>query len=136
MTETFMNIGNPYDGERRPGTVGHPFPGVDIRIVKPDGTDAGPDEEWQIMVRGANVFAGYWRRPDATETAFEGGFFRTGDIGKRSADGYITLCGRMSDLIISGGFNIYPRELEEALLGVSGVREAAVVGASDPVRGE
>ena len=125
MTETFMNISNPYVGERRPGTVGFPLPGVSVRIV--DG---------EVMVRGANVFAGYWRRPEATAAAFSDGYFRTGDLATVSDDGYYTLLGRKSDLIISGGFNIYPREIEELLLEQDGVAEAAVVGASDEVRGE
>ncbi|MGZ8851982.1 MAG: AMP-binding protein, partial [Thermoanaerobaculia bacterium] len=125
MTETFMNISNPYVGERRPGTVGFPLPGVSVRIV--DG---------EVLVRGPNVFAGYWRRPDATAAAFSDGYFRTGDLAAVSDDGYYTLLGRKSDLIISGGFNIYPREIEELLLEQSGVAEAAVVGASDEVRGE
>jgi malonyl-CoA/methylmalonyl-CoA synthetase len=126
MTETFMNVSNPYVGERRAGTVGFPLPGVSTRI-----------EEGELFVRGPNVFPGYWRRPDATAAAFTSdGFFRTGDLASVSDDGYITLLGRKSDLIISGGFNIYPREIEELLLEQSGVREAAVVGVPDDVRGE
>ena len=126
MTETFMNISNPYVGERRAGTVGFPLPGVSVRI-----------ENGELLVRGPNVFAGYWRRPDATVAAFTSdGFFRTGDLASLSDDGYYTLLGRKSDLIISGGFNIYPREIEELLLEQSGVSEAAVVGVQDPVRGE
>ena len=136
MTETLMNAGNPYDGERRPGTVGFPFPGVSIRIHADGGREAGADETGELWVRGPCVCDGYWRRPDATAAAFVDGWFRTGDIGKRSADGYITLEGRRSDLIISGGFNIYPREIEEILLEQPGVREAAVAGVRDPVRGE
>src|SRR5438477_3081871 len=126
MTETFMNISNPYIGERRAGTVGVPLPGVSVRI-----------EDGELLVRGPNVFAGYWRRPDATSAAFTSdGFFRTGDLAAVSDDGYFTLLGRKSDLIISGGFNIYPREIEELLLEQEGVREAAVVGVADDVRGE
>jgi malonyl-CoA/methylmalonyl-CoA synthetase len=136
MTETFMNISNPYDGERRPGTVGKPLPGVSVRIVSSTGDDVTEGEEGELLVRGLNVFAGYWRRPDATAAAFANSWFKTGDIGRLSSDGYITLCGRMGDVIISGGFNIYPREIEDALLGHPGVREAAVVGAPDAVRGE
>jgi malonyl-CoA/methylmalonyl-CoA synthetase len=142
MTETMMNASNPYEGDRRPGTVGPALPGVDVRVARPDGRDTGPDEEGQVLVRGPNVFAGYWRRPDATAAAFEApgaagpAWFRTGDVGRLSADGYLTLCGRMSDLIISGGFNIYPREIEDAVLGQPGVREAAVVGEPDATRGE
>ncbi len=136
MTETLMNAGNPYDGERRPGTVGLPFPNVSIRILGEDGEETGVDETGELWVRGENVCDGYWRKPDATAAAFVDGWFRTGDIGKRSADGYITLEGRRSDLIISGGFNIYPREIEELLLERPGVREATVVGVADKIRGE
>jgi malonyl-CoA/methylmalonyl-CoA synthetase len=136
LTETLMNVSNPYDGERRPGTVGLPMPHVAVRILAEDGREVAEDETGELWVRGPNVCAGYWRRPDATAAAFVNGWFRTGDIGRRSADGYITLEGRRSDLIISGGFNIYPREIEELLLEQPGVREAAVVGVPDPVRGE
>ena len=136
MTETFMNVSNPYDGERRAGTVGFPLPGVEVRIVTEDGRDAPPDEAGEVQIRGANVFAGYWDREEATRAAFVDGWFRTGDIGVRSADGYISLRGRATDLIISGGFNIYPREIEEVILEAPGVREAVVVGAGDPLRGE
>ena len=126
MTETFMNASNPYVGERRAGTVGFPLPGVSVRV-----------EEGELLVRGPNVFSGYWRRPEATAAAFTAdGFFRTGDMASISEDGYITLIGRKSDLIISGGFNIYPREIEELLLEQPGVAEAAVVGVADDVRGE
>ncbi|HEV8434924.1 MAG TPA: AMP-binding protein [Thermoanaerobaculia bacterium] len=126
MTETFMNTSNPYVGERRAGTVGFPLPGVSIRI-----------EDGELLVRGPNVFAGYWRREDATAKSFTADrFFRTGDLAAMSDDGYITLLGRRSDLIISGGFNIYPREIEELLLEQEGVREAAVAGIADEVRGE
>jgi len=136
MTETLMNVGNPYAGERRPGTVGLPLAHVAVRICDeadaqvPDGTTG------EVWVKGPNVCAGYWRRPDATAAAWKDGWFRTGDIGVRAADGYITLQGRRSDLIISGGFNIYPREIEELILEQPGVREATVVGTPDPVRGE
>jgi malonyl-CoA/methylmalonyl-CoA synthetase len=126
MTETFMNLSNPYIGERRAGTVGFPLPGVSVRI-----------DEGELLVRGPNVFAGYWRRPDATRDAFTAdGYFRTGDLAAISEDGYYTLLGRKSDLIISGGYNIYPREIEELLLEQEGVQEAAVVGIPDRVRGE
>lgn len=125
MTETLMNIGNPYTGERRPGTVGLPFPGVSVKLI-----------EGELYVRGPNVFPGYWRREEATRAAFVDGYFRTGDLAVRSDDGYYTLQGRRSDLIISGGFNIYPREIEEFLQEQQGVAEAAVVGMPDPVRGE
>jgi malonyl-CoA/methylmalonyl-CoA synthetase len=136
MSETLMNIGNPYALERRPGSVGVPFPGVSVRIVAAEGADVGIDEVGELEVRGPNVFAGYWRNPQATVAAFREGWFRTGDLAQRSADGYYSLRGRGSDLIISGGFNIYPREIEELLLEQPGVREAVVVGVPDERRGE
>ena len=136
MTETLMNVSNPYHGERRAGTVGLPLPLTDVRIVANDGTDVPDGTSGELWVRSPNVCAGYWRRPDATGTAFRDGWFRTGDIGVRAVDGYITLEGRRSELIISGGFNIYPREIEELLLEQPGVREATVVGRPDATRGE
>jgi malonyl-CoA/methylmalonyl-CoA synthetase len=136
MSETLMNIGNPYEGERRPGSVGFPFPGVSVRIVGSDGAGVADGEIGELHVQGPNVIRGYWRRPDADEEAFIDGWFRTGDLAQRSEDGYYTLCGRRSDLIISGGFNIYPREIEEVLMEIEGVREAVVVGVADARRGE
>jgi malonyl-CoA/methylmalonyl-CoA synthetase len=135
MSETLMLMSNPYAGERRAGTVGLPLPGVSARLGPPNGTV--PDGEIAgVLVRGPNVFSGYWRNPEATAAAFDDGWFRTGDLAERSPDGYYTLRGRASDLIISGGFNIYPREIEELLLEQPGVREAAVVGVADARRGE
>jgi malonyl-CoA/methylmalonyl-CoA synthetase len=125
MSETFMIAGNPYEGERRPGSVGLPMPGLSMRLV--DG---------EVQVKGPTVFSGYWKREEATRAAFADGWFKTGDLGERSADGYLTLCGRKSDLIISGGFNIYPREIEEFLQEQPEVAEAAVAGVTDAVRGE
>ncbi len=136
MTETLMNISNPYTGERRPGTVGLPLPGVSVRVLGEDGNPVPDGETGELHLRGPNVFSGYWRREDATRAAFRGDHFRTGDMGVRSPDGYYTLCGRKSDLIISGGFNIYPREIEEFLQEQPGVGEAAVVGVPDRLRGE
>jgi malonyl-CoA/methylmalonyl-CoA synthetase len=136
MTETIMNISNPYEGERRPGSVGFPLPGVQVRIVDPEGRDVPDGETGELYLRGPNVFSGYWRRDDATRAAFADGWFKTGDLGQRSADGYYTLSGRRSDLIIAGGFNIYPREIEEFLTEQPEVAEAAVVGEPDRVRGE
>ncbi|HSD67220.1 MAG TPA: AMP-binding protein, partial [Vicinamibacteria bacterium] len=136
MTETLMTIGNPYEGERRPGTVGRPLPGVEVRIVGPDGRGAADGETGELHVRSLAVFQGYWRQPEATAACFADGWFRTGDLGTRSPDGYVTLRGRASDLIISGGFNVYPREIESVLLEQPGVREAAVVGEPDERRGE
>ncbi len=136
MSETLMNIGNPYDGERRPGSVGLPFRDVEARIVDDAGQAVAVDTVAQLEVRGPNVFLGYWRNPEATEKAFRDGWFRTGDMAEQASDGYYTLRGRASDLIISGGFNLYPREIEELLLDAPGVHEVAVVGANDPRRGE
>ncbi len=136
MTETLMNISNPYHGERRAGTVGLPLPGISARIVDETGSLVATGETGELHIRGPNVFTGYWKRAEATNLAFVDGFFRTGDLAECTPDGYYTLKGRRSDLIISGGFNIYPRELEELLLDQPGVREAAVVGVHDPVRGE
>ncbi len=136
MTETLMNVGNPYAGERRPGTVGLPLPHVLVKICDEAGTPVGDGTTGELCVKGPNVCSGYWQRPDATAAAWRDGWFRTGDLGVRAPDGYITLQGRRSDLIISGGFNIYPREIEEVILEQPGVREAAVIGLPDPVRGE
>lgn len=136
MSETLMNISNPYEGERRAGTVGLPFPGISVRILNHEKQTVAAGEIGEVYVRGPNVCAGYWRRPDATAEAFNDGWFRTGDLGERAADGYYTLRGRRTDLIISGGFNIYPREIEELLLEQPGVREAVVCGVPDVRRGE
>jgi len=136
MTETLMNASNPLAGERRPGAVGPALPMTAVEVRDPEGHALPDGQVGELWVRGPNVCAGYWRWPEATQQAFRDGWFRTGDIGVRSADGYLTLQGRRSDLIISGGFNIYPREIEELLCTLPGVREAAVVGEADPVRGE
>jgi malonyl-CoA/methylmalonyl-CoA synthetase len=136
MSEALMIMSNPYDGERRAGSVGPPLPGVSARIVAEDGEILGDDQVGEVQIKSPHLFSSYWRRPEATADAFRGGWFRTGDVATRSADGYYTLRGRRGDLIISGGFNIYPREIEELLLENVRVREAAVVGAADDVRGE
>ena len=136
MSETLMNISNPYEGERRAGSIGFPLPGISVKIVDFEMKPAGDGEIGELLVRGANVCAGYWNRPDADEEAFVDGWFRTGDLTEKSSDGYFTLCGRRSELIISGGFNIYPREIEEVLLEQTGVKEATVCGAADERRGE
>jgi len=136
MTETMMNMSNPYDGERRPGSVGLPLPGVIAKIAGPDGVELPDGETGEVWLKGPNVFKGYWRREEASKAAFADGWFKTGDIGFRTPDGYYTLAGRKSDLIISGGFNIYPREIEEFLMEQAEVAEAAVVGEADRVRGE
>jgi malonyl-CoA/methylmalonyl-CoA synthetase len=138
MTETGMNLTNPYDGERRPGTVGGPFPGQEARVVDVESREPlASDEVGEIEVRGPHVFAGYWERPDATEEVFEeNGWFRTGDLGSVDEDGYFTISGRTKELIISGGYNVYPREVEELLEGHPGVAEVAVVGLADEEFGE
>jgi malonyl-CoA/methylmalonyl-CoA synthetase len=136
MTETLMNLSNPYEGERRPGSVGMPLPGVVARLVGTEGAEVADGETGELYLKGPNVFSGYWRREDATRAAFADGWFKTGDLAVRSPDGYYTLSGRRSDLIISGGFNIYPREIEEFLMEQPEVAEAAVVAEPDRVRGE
>jgi malonyl-CoA/methylmalonyl-CoA synthetase len=136
MTETLMSLGNPYDGERRAGTVGLPFTGVETRIVDEKGNDIAAGTVGELMVKSPMLCAGYWNQPELTAKAFSDGWFHTGDLAMRSDDGYFTLCGRRSDLIISGGFNIYPRELEELLCEHPAVAEAAVAGAPDRLRGE
>jgi malonyl-CoA/methylmalonyl-CoA synthetase len=138
MTETIMNLTNPYGGERRPGTVGRPFPGQEARVVDVEPREPLADGEiGEIEVRGPNVFPGYWNRPDATEESFDTeGWFATGDLGFVGGDGYFTISGRAKELIISGGYNIYPREVEEVIEGCPGVSEVAVVGLPDPEYGE
>ena len=136
MSETLMNMSNPYVGERRAGTVGFPLPGVSARLVDSEGAEVAQGATGELQLRGPNVFAGYWNRPDATKAAFADGWFRTGDLAVRSPDGYYTLVGRRSDVIISGGFNIYPREIEEFLTEQPEIAEAAVVGLPDHLRGE
>jgi len=127
MTETGMNVSNPYAGERRPGTVGFPLPGVELRL----------GASGEIQLRGPNVFSGYWGRPEATAAAFTpDGWFRTGDIGQHDADGYLRLVGRARELIITGGLNVYPREVEDVLLEHPAVGEVAVAGLPDEEWGE
>src|SRR6056297_3843829 len=130
MTETNMNTSNPYDGERRAGTVGFALPGVELKITNPDTGKTLPDGEvGQIEVRGPNVFKGYWQMPEKTAAELrEDGFFITGDLGKIDEDGYIHIVGRNKDLIISGGYNIYPKEIERVLDAQPGVLESAVIG--------
>ncbi|MAS05477.1 MAG: malonyl-CoA synthase [Ahrensia sp.] len=138
MTETNMNTSNPYDGRRVAGTVGFPLPGVDLRIVDPEtGAPLGPEDIGMIEVRGPNVFSGYWRMPEKTAAEFrEDGFFVTGDLGKVDADGYVHIVGRGKDLIITGGFNVYPKEVELEIDAMEGVLESAVFGVAHPDFGE
>lgn len=136
MTETNMSTSNPYDGDRRPGTVGLPLPGVELRIMA-DGAPVPPGETGTIEVRGPNVFKGYWNMPEKTaEELRPDGWFVTGDLATQEPDGYVTIVGRGKDLIISGGFNIYPKELELLLDVQPGVLESAVIGAPHPDFGE
>jgi malonyl-CoA/methylmalonyl-CoA synthetase len=128
MSEAGMITSNPYDGERRAGTVGFPLPGISVRIVA-DGRICGPGEPGVIEIKGPNVFAGYWRMPEKTREEFTAdGWFRTGDVGQWSRDGYLSIVGRAKDLIISGGYNVYPKEIELVIDAIPGVVESAVVG--------
>ena len=131
MTETSMNTSNPYHGERRAGTVGMPLPGIELRIADPvDGVG-------MIEVRGPNIFQGYWRNPEKTTAEFRrDGFFITGDLGFIDDRGYLTISGRGKDLVISGGFNVYPKEIETELDALPGVVESAVIGVPHPDLGE
>lgn len=138
MTETNMTTSNPYDGERRAGTVGFPLPGVEIRVVDAESGKVLPNGEIGILeVRGPNVFKGYWRMPEKTKEEFrEDGFFITGDVVTIDQDGYVHIVGRAKDLIISGGYNIYPKEIELLLDEQEGVLESAVIGVPHPDFGE
>lgn len=130
MTETNMNTSNPYDGERVPGAVGFPLPGVSVRVTDPEtGKELPRDEIGMIEVKGPNVFKGYWRMPEKTKAEFrDDGFFITGDLGKIDAKGYVHILGRGKDLVISGGFNVYPKEIESEIDAMPGVIESAVIG--------
>jgi malonyl-CoA/methylmalonyl-CoA synthetase len=133
MTETTMLTSNPLDGERRPGTVGFALPGVEVRIAP----DQGDRITGGIEVRGPNVFAGYWNRPDLARSEFtDDGYFRTGDVGTFDTDGYLHIVGRSKDLIITGGLNVYPKEVEAVLDELPGVVESAVIGVPDADFGE
>jgi malonyl-CoA/methylmalonyl-CoA synthetase len=127
MTETVMLTSNPYEGERKPGTVGFPLPGVQCRVA----------DDGEVLVTGPNVIAGYYGRPEADAEAFTSdGWFRTGDLGEVDDDGYLTLVGRSKELIITGGFNVYPREVEEVLGAHPDVSEVAVLGRESTEWGE
>ena len=138
MTETNMNTSNPYKGERRAGTVGFPLPGVEVKITdSTTGATLPQGEIGEIEVRGPNVFKGYWQMPEKTaEELRDNGFFITGDLGQIDEDGYLHIVGRNKDLIISGGYNIYPKEIELLLDAEDGVLESAVVGVPHPDFGE
>jgi malonyl-CoA/methylmalonyl-CoA synthetase len=130
MTETNMNTSNPYDGERVAGAVGHPLPGVSVRVTDPEtGKVLAPEAIGMIEVKGPNVFKGYWRMPEKTKSEFrDDGFFITGDLGKIDDKGYVHILGRGKDLVISGGFNVYPKEIESEIDAMPGVIESAVIG--------
>jgi malonyl-CoA/methylmalonyl-CoA synthetase len=130
MTETNMNTSNPYDGDRVPGAVGHALPGVAVRVTDPEtGKELARETIGMIEVKGPNVFKGYWRMPEKTKAEFRGdGFFITGDLGKIDANGYVHILGRGKDLVISGGFNVYPKEIESEIDAMPGVIESAVIG--------
>jgi malonyl-CoA/methylmalonyl-CoA synthetase len=138
MTETSIIASNPYAGERRPGTVGLPLPGVDLRIVDPaSGVALAPGDIGLIEIHGPNVFKGYWLQPDKTAAEFRpDGYFMTGDLGRFDEAGYVQIVGRGKDLIISGGFNVYPKEIEAEIDAIDGVVESAVVGVPHPDFGE
>jgi malonyl-CoA/methylmalonyl-CoA synthetase len=137
MSETTMLVSNPYDGERVGGTVGLPLPGVSVRVVKSDGTPCAVDEIGDIQVKGPNVFKGYWRMPEKTSEEFTAdGYFKTGDVGRFDARGYLSIVGRSKDLIISGGYNVYPKEIESFIDEMDDVVESAVIGLPHPDFGE
>jgi malonyl-CoA/methylmalonyl-CoA synthetase len=138
MTETNMNTSNPYDGDRIAGTVGFPLPGVEVRIAEADSGKVLPQGEIGVIeVRGPNVFPGYWRLPEKTRAEFRvDGFFITGDVGKIDERGYVHIVGRAKDLIITGGFNVYPKEVESEIDALPGVVESAVIGCPHPDFGE
>jgi len=132
-----MNTSNPYEGARIPGSVGPPLAGVSVRCRLADGTDAATGEIGALEIKGANVFAGYWRDPEKTRAAFTAdGWFKTGDLGRFDVDGYLYIVGRATDLVITGGYNVYPKEVEAELDGVPGIIESAVFGLPHPDFGE
>lgn len=136
MTETNMSTSNPYEGERRAGTVGFPLPGVEARIID-QGVEVATGETGVLEVRGANVFLGYWQMPEKTAEELQAdGWFITGDLARQDADGYITIVGRQKDLVITGGFNVYPKEVESLIDDLPGVLESAVIGVPHPDFGE
>ena len=137
MTETGMITSNPLDGDRLPATVGYPLPGVQVRIADEDGNILGANEIGVLEVRGANVFSGYWRMPEKTASEFrKGGWFITGDVAQMSDDGRVSIVGRAKDMIISGGYNVYPKEIETVIDDLEGVTESAVIGVPHPDFGE
>jgi malonyl-CoA/methylmalonyl-CoA synthetase len=137
MTETGMIASNPLAGARKPGSVGPALPGVAVRIVDADGKILAPGEVGEVQVSGENVFSGYFRMPERKQDDFTpDGYFKTGDLGALDSDGYLSLVGRSKDLVITGGLNVYPKEIEQVLDGISGVAESAVIGLPHPDLGE
>jgi len=137
MTETGMNTSNPLHGERKPGTVGPALPGVQLRIVDEQGKPVAQGEAGQLEVKGPNVFAGYWRMPEKTAEEFTAdGYFRTGDVAQQDTDGYVSIVGRAKDMVITGGYNVYPKEVEGVIDDLPGVLESAVIGVPHPDFGE
>jgi len=137
MTETGMNTSNPLDGPRLPGTVGPPLPGVAVRVVDAQGNDVATGDVGELLVKGENVFKGYWRMPEKTAEEFTAdGYFHTGDLARLDNAGYVSIVGRAKDLIISGGFNVYPKEIESYIDKLDGVVESAVIGVPHPDFGE
>lgn len=137
MTEIIMHLTNPLRGERRPGTVGKPFPGSEIRIADEAGAEVARGEIGVLEVRGPNVFKGYWRMPEKTAEEFRpGGWFITGDVARLDEHGYVQIVGRAKDLVITGGYNVYPKEVEAVIDAIEGVEESAVIGVPHPDFGE
>jgi len=139
MTETLMNTSNPYEGARVPGSVGPPLPGVHVRVINPGtgAVDTTPGAIGTLEIKGPNVFSGYWQAPEKTAQEFTAdGWFKTGDLGKIDSNGYVHIVGRVKDLVISGGYNVYPKEVEAELDALPGVLESAVFGVPHPDFGE
>jgi malonyl-CoA/methylmalonyl-CoA synthetase len=136
MTESYVISSLPLDGPWPQGSVGLPLDGVEIRLVSDDGTPVSPGEVGSVLLRGPNLFREYWRKPEATQTAFASGWFETGDLGTQDAAGFLTLVGRKHDLIITHGYNVYPQVVERVINACPGVRESAVIGVPDERRGE
>jgi malonyl-CoA/methylmalonyl-CoA synthetase len=137
MTETGMLTSNPLSGERRAGSVGPALAGTHVRVVDNEGNPCRAGDNGHVLVKGPSVFSGYWRMPEKNAEEFTAdGYFRTGDMGSLSEDGYLTIAGRSKDLIISGGYNVYPREIELVIDALPGVQESAVVGVPHPDFGE
>jgi malonyl-CoA/methylmalonyl-CoA synthetase len=137
LTETGINISNPVDGARIPGSVGLPLPGVTVRIANEQGVELPNGEVGEVQIKGDNVLAGYWRKPAETAASFTAdAFFKTGDLGTKNTEGYVSIVGRSKDLVITGGLNVYPKEMESVIDQIEGVLESAVIGVSHADFGE